>query len=255
MKSFTLILLVAILLHTSGSGCAHSSSTLSNRAQTQPIVEPSALDKTDSTVAGAALGAAWGAGAGAIVGHQLSYAGEGTAIGAGLGAINGATTGLAHDAAQERLFAQEQVLSQLQMESQQNSQLLAEVQSKLDTPSHSDSSSTIYNIYTILFDQLATSPRLGSIRILEIIANSLRKDPYIKEILVEGHSDDEGTPEQTLQIAESRARSVSTFLTTQGLPLNKFVIKSYGSTHPIASNETAEGRQLNRRVEIIIVRK
>lgn len=238
MKTTPIFILIAIII-TPLYGCGP-------KAVSEPELEPS----NDSTIAGAALGAAWGAGAGAIIGNQVSYAGEGAAIGAGFGAVQGAATGMGFDATQDRLFVQEQELRRLKYEAAQNTATLTEFQSRLDTPIGASRAPAVYSIY---FDSEATSPRSGSIKILEEIAASVRKDPYMREIRIEGHSDDEGTPEQTVRLAEARARSVRSYLASQGLPLDRLSVKSLGSTQPIASNETAEGRQLNRRVELTIV--
>lgn len=71
-------------------------------------------------------------------------------------------------------------------------------------------------------------------------------------VLVEGHTDSTGPASYNLNLSQARAQSVATFLTAQGVNNQRFIIQGYGEEQPIADNETAHGRQLNRRVEIAI---
>jgi outer membrane protein OmpA-like peptidoglycan-associated protein len=72
------------------------------------------------------------------------------------------------------------------------------------------------------------------------------------EILVEGHTDATGSEDSNMDLSLRRAQSVSNYLQTQQVMPTRLHIQGYGETQPIASNETAEGRQQNRRVEIAI---
>jgi outer membrane protein OmpA-like peptidoglycan-associated protein len=71
-------------------------------------------------------------------------------------------------------------------------------------------------------------------------------------ILLEGHTDSDGSEEYNLQLSRSRANSVANYL--EGLNVNptRFTIMGYGEQQPIASNETVEGKKQNRRVEVAI---
>jgi len=71
-------------------------------------------------------------------------------------------------------------------------------------------------------------------------------------ILLEGHTDATGSDEHNLQLSRLRAQSVSNHLAGQQVNASRFTIMGYGESQPIADNETVEGRQLNRRVEIAI---
>ncbi|HLF65280.1 MAG TPA: OmpA family protein [Saprospiraceae bacterium] len=73
------------------------------------------------------------------------------------------------------------------------------------------------------------------------------------EVLVLGHTDNTGTENYNEALSEKRARSVKNYLVTQQVAGSRLSTQGYGETDPIADNETAEGRQLNRRVEIVIV--
>jgi outer membrane protein OmpA-like peptidoglycan-associated protein len=72
------------------------------------------------------------------------------------------------------------------------------------------------------------------------------------DILLEGHTDSDGSEELNLQLSRSRANSVATYLESLGVDPTRFTIMGYGEQQPIASNETMEGKQKNRRVEVAI---
>src|ERR1022692_1253355 len=69
---------------------------------------------------------------------------------------------------------------------------------------------------------------------------------------VEGHTDSVGGDDYNQQLSEQRGESVRAYLTNQGMAAGSVTAKGFGKTQPVASNETAEGRQLNRRVELVI---
>ncbi len=72
------------------------------------------------------------------------------------------------------------------------------------------------------------------------------------EILLEGHTDATGSDEHNLQLSRQRAQSVSYHLAGQKVKTSRITIMGYGESQPIGSNDTIDGRQLNRRVEIAI---
>lgn len=90
----------------------------------------------------------------------------------------------------------------------------------------------------------------GAIADLEAIADSIKLSANNSPINVVGHSDDAGSPEYNDRLAEARARSVVSYLAARGISMDRLKLKSFGSTQPVASNSTPEGRQLNRRVEV-----
>lgn len=71
-------------------------------------------------------------------------------------------------------------------------------------------------------------------------------------LTMEGHTDSTGTDEYNQKLSENRARSVYDYLAGCGLSASHLSSIGFGETQPIASNDTAEGRQKNRRVEIVI---
>lgn len=203
----------------------------------------------DKSVGGAVVGAAWGAGAGAVVGNQIGNRGDGALVGAGLGLVDGAATGLGLDASEEELLDQRQVLQDLQVQSAINERQLKRIQSKLDFPPAGVGAPQVYQLF---FDQDGTNLKSGSVALIEEIARSIRANPYVRSIVVSGHSDDEGTKEYNDRLASSRARAVMGYLGQHGVALDIIRIEEHGSERPLVSNITAEGRQLNRRVDIVV---
>jgi outer membrane protein OmpA-like peptidoglycan-associated protein len=71
-------------------------------------------------------------------------------------------------------------------------------------------------------------------------------------ILLAGHTDSTGGDEYNLELSKKRALSVSNYLVTQNVNSARIATEGYGKSSPIASNDTAEGRAQNRRVEVAI---
>jgi outer membrane protein OmpA-like peptidoglycan-associated protein len=69
---------------------------------------------------------------------------------------------------------------------------------------------------------------------------------------IEGHTDSVGSDAFNQQLSEQRANAVLQYLVSQGLPESSMTSRGFGKSDPIASNDTPQGRQQNRRVEIII---
>ena len=77
------------------------------------------------------------------------------------------------------------------------------------------------------------------------------KEMDVKNFEIDGHTDSDGSDEYNQVLSEKRANSVKNFLVSQGVNA-EITTKGYGESKPVASNDTAEGKQKNRRVEIII---
>lgn len=203
----------------------------------------------DKTLIGAAMGAAWGAGAGAVVGHQVSASGEGAAVGAGIGALSGAMTGAGYDVTESQHIAISEHLDHLEAQNTANAHNLLELQKRLDYSTTPFRKGVLHKVF---FDPEVTSLRAGAIGELEPLAEQLRKTPGIRHIKLRGHSDDAGTPDYNVRISEARARSVLAFLMSKGISSTRISMEAVGSSMPVASNVLPEGRQQNRRVDIIV---
>lgn len=204
----------------------------------------------DKTIAGAVLGAGWGAGAGAVIGNQVNDPGPGAAIGAGFGAANGFLTGMGFDIAEGEELEQQRELDALKVQVASNQRNLLALQSALDDRERRINSAAFAE--QVYFDPSRASLRLGSAVKLERLANAIKRNPFVTSIELHGHADDMGDTEKNHQLSEARARSVASFLANQGISVDQMRIYSHGAENPVATNESDAGRQLNRRVEIVL---
>ena len=98
------------------------------------------------------------------------------------------------------------------------------------------------------FDKSAIKPEAHPL--LDEVAIILETNPEIKGE-IRGHTDSTGSAEYNQQLSEKRAKAVDKYLENKGIDSSRWTIKGYGASQPIASNETEEGRQENRRVELV----
>ncbi len=103
----------------------------------------------------------------------------------------------------------------------------------------------------ILFDINSSSCKPEAKANLEKLATILNKYDDT-EVLVEGHTDSDGSNDHNLDLSLRRAQSVANYMTSQNVFSTRFRMMGYGEDQPIASNDMADGRQANRRVEIAI---
>ena len=89
--------------------------------------------------------------------------------------------------------------------------------------------------------------------LLNEVAQVIKAHPRIRRIEVAGHTDAQGSATFNQKLSENRAKSVWAFLVKAGIDPNRMIHKGYGKTRPIADNNTAEGREKNRRVEFNIL--
>jgi len=106
----------------------------------------------------------------------------------------------------------------------------------------------------IFFDFDKATLRPESTYELERLIQLLKDVPTMK-IEIGGHTDSKGSDEYNLKLSGSRAESVVTYLSTHGIDKARLTSKGYGETKPMATNETDDGRQLNRRTEFEIKSK
>lgn len=100
----------------------------------------------------------------------------------------------------------------------------------------------------ILFDTGKASLREEGVRVLDaLVAASLQC--LSAHVTVEGHTDDQGEPEANMALSEARARAVVDYLVAGGIAADRLSAVGWGEANPIAENTTAEGRQMNRRIE------
>ncbi len=100
------------------------------------------------------------------------------------------------------------------------------------------------------FDKWDLHPR--SYVELNKLVKIMREHPRMK-IQINGHTDSEGEERYNIYLSRKRAKSVMAYLISQGISESRLRYKAFGESRPVADNETEEGRQLNRRVEFVIL--
>ena len=103
----------------------------------------------------------------------------------------------------------------------------------------------------VLFETGQADLRAGALRNLYPLVTFLQKNPE-RQVMIEGHTDSVGSDAYNLELSQRRADAVRDFLMQNAVKAAQITTRGYGKTSPVASNDTAAGRQQNRRVEIII---
>lgn len=111
----------------------------------------------------------------------------------------------------------------------------------------------IVNLSDVLFDTGQATLKPGAREKLSKLAGILLAYPGGYRIEIEGHTDSVGTDDSNLRLSQGRADSVHDYLLHSGLKADRMMAgRGLGESTPVATNDTAAGRQVNRRVEIII---
>ena len=109
----------------------------------------------------------------------------------------------------------------------------------------------VLTIGDVLFETGKADLKSGAIEDLDELARFMAKYPD-RNVVIEGHTDSVGSQEFNVGLSERRAASVRTYLMRQGVDVSRIQTQGMGESAPIASNDSAGGRQQNRRVEIIV---
>jgi OOP family OmpA-OmpF porin len=102
---------------------------------------------------------------------------------------------------------------------------------------------------TMLFDSNSSYLKKKADPLLDEVVTILKKNPQIK-VEIQGYADNTGTAQYNQWLSERRAKRVMDYLVSKGINPERLQAKGYGSTRPVASNATEEGRAQNRRVEL-----
>jgi len=105
----------------------------------------------------------------------------------------------------------------------------------------------------VLFDFDSSTIKPESYPLLDEVAVILDTNPEIKGE-IRGHTDSTGPAEYNQKLSEKRAKAVEEYLENKGIDPSRWTSKGYGASQPIASNDTLEGRQENRRVELVRIK-
>ena len=186
--------------------------------------------KMSKTGQGAAIGAVAGAAIGALTNTSHgNQAAKNALIGAGIGALAGGGAGYYMD--------------------QQEKKLRQQLQGTGVSVTRVGDNIILNMPGNITFATNSSDINANFYRTLNSVALVLKE--YEKTVVeVTGHTDSQGSDEYNLGLSERRANSVASYLIGQGLMAQRFVVQGMGKSQPIASNNTADGRQANRRVEI-----
>jgi outer membrane protein OmpA-like peptidoglycan-associated protein len=103
----------------------------------------------------------------------------------------------------------------------------------------------------VLFDTGQAQIKAGGMRGVQKLADVLKEYPQ-RNVLVEGFTDSIGDNGYNQDLSDRRAKAVRTALLDSGIGSDRITNRGYGETFPVATNATAAGRQLNRRVEIVV---
>jgi len=110
----------------------------------------------------------------------------------------------------------------------------------------------VITLADVLFDTDKAQLRSGDgMRGVQKLADILKQYPQ-HNVLIEGFTDSTGSSSHNQELSDRRANAVRTALLDTGIGADRIASRGYGQTFPVASNDTAAGRQLNRRVEIIV---
>jgi len=109
----------------------------------------------------------------------------------------------------------------------------------------------VVNMSGVLFDTNQATLKPGAREKLAKIAGILQTHPDLK-LQVEGHTDSIGSDQLNRTLSEKRANSVRSFLVMEGVQPTAITAEGKGKDFPVATNDTAAGRQQNRRVEIVV---
>lgn len=190
---------------------------------------------TDDPNRRAKTGAAIGAIAGAVLGHQTDSK-HGREVGAVVGAVAGAAIGDYMDDQQREL---EEQLAQEQRNKEIEIERLADNTLKLNLNSEVSFEVNSYTI-TRTFEEPLN-------KLADVIQKYNRTD-----VQINGHTDSTGSDSYNQRLSEQRAEAVARYFQSRGIAASRLTTAGYGESQPRASNATASGRQLNRRVEILL---
>ena len=182
-----------------------------------------------NTVKGGVIGAAAGGVAGAVIGKQVGNTAVGAIIGAAVGGAAGALIGNYMDKQAEEI--------RKDIEGARVERIGEGIKITFDSG--------------ILFDKNSYVLKPEAKTNIAKLATILQKYPDTN-ILVEGHTDSDGSEEYNQTLSERRSKSVSDYAKGQGVAGIRLTTIGHGESQPVASNETVDGKSKNRRVEIAI---
>jgi outer membrane protein OmpA-like peptidoglycan-associated protein len=184
--------------------------------------------RVSRTAIGAGVGALAGAGVGVLIGN---HRGRNAAIGAGIGALAGGSVGLYMD--------------------RQAAKLRDELAGTGVSVTKIGDNIVLNMPGNVTFATDQADVKANFYPVLNSVAKVLKE--YEKTLIhVTGHTDSTGGYEYNMGLSQRRADSVSSYLAAQGVQSVRLQARGFGPDRPVAGNDSAEGRQQNRRVEITL---
>lgn len=188
----------------------------------------------NKTMQGAGIGAGAGAAVGAGIG-SIAGGGKGAGIGAGIGAVLGGTAGAIIGNKMDKQAAELEQIEGAKVEKVNQGEAI-----KVTFESG------------ILFATNSSTLNAASRASLDKFATSLLNNPDT-DVKIYGHTDSTGSDAINNPLSQRRAESVYNYLLSKGVSGSRLVAEGFGSTQPVADNNTAAGRAENRRVEVYIL--
>lgn len=142
----------------------------------------------------------------------------------------------------------EEAQRQTQQAQTRNTQLEAQL---ADLAAKKTERGMVITLGDVLFGTDVARLNPEGMRTAQKLADVLQQNPQ-RNVLVEGFTDSTGTPPHNQELSERRAAAVRTALSGMGIAGGRIAIRGYGEAYPVAANDTAQNRQLNRRVEIVL---
>jgi outer membrane protein OmpA-like peptidoglycan-associated protein len=187
--------------------------------------------QVSKTTKGAGIGALAGAAVGALTGDNSKERRKRALIGAGVGALAGGAVGNYMD--------------------RQESKLRAQLQGSGVSVTRNGENIVLNMPGNITFATGSSDLNANFFNVLDSVALVLKE--YDKTVIdVAGHTDSVGSESTNQALSERRASTVGKYLEAKGVTDQRVATVGYGKTHPIATNDTPDGRQQNRRVELTL---
>lgn len=187
--------------------------------------------QVSKTAKGAGIGALAGAALGALTGDNGKERRKRALIGAGVGALAGGAVGQYMDRQEARLRAQ--------------------LQGTGVSVTRSGEEIILNMPGNVTFATGSADLNAGFFSVLDSVALVLKE--YDKTVIdVSGHTDNVGSDQLNQSLSERRAGSVGEYLRVKGVSTQRIATAGYGESRPIATNDTPDGRQQNRRVELTL---
>ena len=149
------------------------------------------------------------------------------------------------DASRREAVTERQAANDAESRARQLESMLAELEAK------QTNRGMVITLGDVLFDTNRAELRSGGVRSVQKLADFFKQYPQ-RNVMIEGFTDSTGSNSSNQDLSDRRADSVRTALLGMGIGTERITSRGYGESYPAASNDTMTGRQMNRRVEIIV---